>query len=83
MMHHSRTLGLVEMDKSVWKRLTPADKEQILQVCDESLERYYQRNLKKQKNYDNKIEYASREDVIASAEKIMSQYDEAFRKLAE
>ena len=46
MMHHSHTLGLVEMDKSVWKRLTPADKEQILKTCDDSLARYFSRNLK-------------------------------------
>ena len=43
MMHHSRTLGLVEMDKFVWKRLTAAEKEEILQTCDEALARYYDR----------------------------------------
>jgi len=46
MMHHSRTLGLVEMDKSVWKRLTDAEKEEICRTCDEALARYYSRNLK-------------------------------------
>ena len=43
MMHHSRTLGLVEMDKLVWKRQTAAEKEEILQTCDEALARYYDR----------------------------------------
>ena len=43
MMHHSRTLGLVEMDKTVWKKLTVSDKEEILRICDEALERYYKR----------------------------------------
>lgn len=32
---------------------------------------------------DDSIEYASRADVLASAEKIIDQYDEEFRKLAE
>ena len=43
MMHHSRTLGLVEMDKTVWKKLTESDKSEILRICDEALERYYLR----------------------------------------
>ena len=43
MMHHSRTLGLVEMDKFVWKRLTAAEKEEILQTCDEAESVYTQR----------------------------------------
>ena len=43
MMHHSRTLGLVEMDKTVWKKLTNTEKEEILRICDESLDRYFAR----------------------------------------
>ena len=46
MMHHSRTLGIVEMDKTVWKKLTDTEKADILRICDESLERYFSRNLK-------------------------------------
>lgn len=46
MMHHSRTLGIVEMDKTVRKRLTPVDREQILKTCDDALDRYFSRNLK-------------------------------------
>ena len=46
MMHHSRTLGIVEMDKTVWKKLTEGEKADILRICDESLERYFSRNLK-------------------------------------
>ena len=45
MMHHSRNLGLVEMDKTVWKKLTDAEKADILRICDESLERYFSRRL--------------------------------------
>lgn len=68
MMHHSRTLGLIEMDRSVWKKLTDVDKSDILRICDEALDRYYQRFL---------------DAVMKSANKIMDQYDETFRKLAE
>ncbi len=46
MMRHSRTLGMVEMDKTVWKRLTEAEKSEILRICDESLERYFSRELR-------------------------------------
>ena len=46
MMHHSRTLGLVEMDKSVWKRLTDSEKEEIYSICDDALIRYYNRFCK-------------------------------------
>ena len=46
MMHHSRTLGLVEMDGTVWKKLTDAEKSEILKICDEALERYFSRKLK-------------------------------------
>ena len=68
---------------SVNDGLIDTEKADILRICDESLERYFSRNLKTQKNHDDKIEYASGTDVISSAEKIMDQYDEAFRKLAE
>ena len=43
MMRHTKTLGIVEVDRSVWKKLTDADKEQIGKICDEKLEQYYRR----------------------------------------
>ena len=43
MMRHTKTLGIVEVDPSVWKKLTEADKEQIGKICDEKLEQYYRR----------------------------------------
>ena len=46
MLHHSRTLGIVEMDRSVWKKLTDADKADIHKICDEAMGRYFSRNLK-------------------------------------
>ena len=43
MMHHSKTLGMVEMDRTVWKKLTDAEKAEILKICDEALERYFRK----------------------------------------
>ncbi len=43
MMRHTKTIGLVEIEPTVWKRLTDEDKQHILQVCDLKLERYYKR----------------------------------------
>lgn len=43
MMRHTRTLGIVEVDGTVWKRLTPEEKEEIERICDEKLRKYYER----------------------------------------
>ncbi|WP_101910013.1 DEAD/DEAH box helicase [Marasmitruncus massiliensis] len=43
MLRHTKTLGIVEVDSSVWKRLSKEDKTEILRVCEEKLEGYYQR----------------------------------------
>ena len=43
MMHHSKTLGIVEVDSTVWKKLTESEKMWIESICDEKLEKYYQR----------------------------------------
>ena len=43
MMHHTKTLGIVEVDSTVWKKLTDAEKKWIEAICDERLEKYYQR----------------------------------------
>ena len=45
MLHHTRTLGVVQVDESVWKRLTLEEKQEIQQICDEKLESYF-RQLK-------------------------------------
>lgn len=42
-MYHTKTLGIIQVDESVWKRLTGDIKEEILQICDEKLEEYYAR----------------------------------------
>ena len=43
MLRHTKTLGVIEVDSDVWKKLTDAEKKWIENVCDEKLEKYYQR----------------------------------------
>lgn len=43
MMRHTKTIGIIEVESTVWKRLTEEDKKHILQVCDLKLEQYYKR----------------------------------------
>jgi hypothetical protein len=43
MMRHTRTLSIVEVDNSVWKRLTEEEKIEIRGICEEKLEGYYHR----------------------------------------
>ena len=43
MMRHTKTIGIIEVNHVVWKRLTDADKQHILEVCDEKIEGYYKR----------------------------------------
>lgn len=43
MMHHTKTLGIIEVDSTVWKKLTESEKKWIETICDERLEKYYQR----------------------------------------
>lgn len=38
MMRHTKTIGLVEIEPTVWKHLTDQDKQHILQVGDLNLE---------------------------------------------
>lgn len=43
MMRHTKTLGMVEIDSTVWKRLSAEDKTNIIKICNDKLEKYYQR----------------------------------------
>ena len=43
MMRHTKTIGIIEVEPTVWKRLTEEDKKHILNVCDLKLEQYYKR----------------------------------------
>ena len=43
MLHHTKTLGIIEVDRSIWKNLSPADKHHILEICDNKLKEYYRK----------------------------------------
>lgn len=43
MMRHTKTLGVIEVDSTVWKKLTPEEKQRIGTVCEEKLHAYYNR----------------------------------------
>lgn len=43
MLRHTKTLGIVEVEPDVWKRLTNNEKADIVKICDEKLEEYYKR----------------------------------------
>ena len=43
MLHHTKTLGVIQADESVWKKLTREEKQEIERICDEKLEQYYNR----------------------------------------
>ena len=41
MLRHTKTLGIVQVDESVWKKLTAGEKAEIEKICEEKLEKYY------------------------------------------
>ena len=43
MLRHTRTLGIIQVDEAVWKRLGAEEKVEIEKVCEEKLEGYYRR----------------------------------------
>lgn len=43
MMRHTKTLGIIEVEPTVWKHLTDEEKQEIKKICDEKLEKYYRR----------------------------------------
>lgn len=43
MLRHTKTLGIIEIDSTIWKKLTDEDKEQIKSICSDKLEEYYKR----------------------------------------
>ena len=51
MLHHTKTLGVIQVDESVWKKLTREEKQEIERICDERLERYYSRLAEKIRLY--------------------------------
>lgn len=43
MMRHTKTIGIIEVEPTVWKRLTEEEQQHISKVCDLKLEQYYKR----------------------------------------
>lgn len=43
MLRHTKTLGIVQVDEAVWKRLSNEEKAEIEIVCDEKLDAYFER----------------------------------------
>ena len=43
MLRHTRTLGIVQVDESVWKHLTKEERAEIAAICDEKLNGYFDR----------------------------------------
>lgn len=43
MLRHTRTLGIVQVDESVWKKLTAEEKAEMEKICEEKLEQYFSR----------------------------------------
>ena len=48
MMFHTKTLGIIQMDSTVWKKLTSSDKDEIINVCHAKLEDYFSKLEAKQ-----------------------------------
>ena len=43
MLRHTKTLGIVQMEETVWKHLTADEKDEIGKICDEKLKAYFER----------------------------------------
>ena len=41
MLRHTKTLGIIEVEPTVWRNLTNEEKSEIMKICEEKLERYY------------------------------------------
>jgi len=40
-MHHTRTIGVIELDKTIWKKLDKSRRNEIIKICDEHLTAYF------------------------------------------
>ena len=43
MMRHTKTLGIIEVDGTVWKKLSEDEKKRIKEICEQKLKKYYGR----------------------------------------
>ena len=46
MLRHTKTLGIVQVDESVWKHLSKKEKAEMERICDTKLQQYYDRLTK-------------------------------------
>ena len=42
-LSHTKNLGIIQVEETVWKRLTAEEKVEIARICDEKLDSYYSR----------------------------------------
>ena len=43
MLRHTKTLGIIQVEETVWKHLTAEEKDEIGRICEEKLEEYFAR----------------------------------------
>lgn len=43
MLRHTKTLGIIEVEPTVWRNLSSLEKEKISTICDKKLDEYYKR----------------------------------------
>lgn len=43
MLRHTKTLGIIEVEPTVWRNLSVIEKEEISMICDKKLDEYYKR----------------------------------------
>ena len=43
MLKHTKTLGIIQVDEAVWKKLNDDEKAEIARICDEKLVEYFNR----------------------------------------
>ena len=43
MLRHTKTLGIIEVEPTVWKNLSDDEIKRIIAICDEKIDSYYER----------------------------------------
>ena len=43
MLKHTKTLGIIQVDEAVWKKLKDDEKDEIERICDKKLVEYFNR----------------------------------------
>jgi superfamily II DNA or RNA helicase len=41
MLRHTKTLGIIEVDRAVWSRLEQSDRDSVDRICEEKLQQYF------------------------------------------